>query len=397
MAFSLLNTVKSYFSDDLINKAAEHLGENPSVVSKGLDAVIPISLAGIVQKAESGNAESLLMLAKQAFGSGILDNLAGTFSEHGGGVPSISPGLISGIFGGKFGGIANMVSSVTGLKGSSSSSLIGSVLPLALGLLGKYAKDNHSTPGSITEFLGSQKNDILSTIPPDINLSKLIGASEPVRQAFSSAPEPAPSGNKMLYIILTTVAGLAILLWLAKGCNEKHETMAVAGHDTVVTVKADIQVVKKESIKVTLPNGVILDAYKGGIEDLLVAFLNDSSAAAGKDNWFDFNELNFTFGTAEIVPGSFKEVTNIKEILKAYPKVKIKMGGYTDKVGDDAANKKLSQQRADAVAAMLKEMGVGSQITGAEGYGSEFAKYPADAPEADRIKDRRISVSVREK
>jgi outer membrane protein OmpA-like peptidoglycan-associated protein len=45
----------------------------------------------------------------------------------------------------------------------------------------------------------------------------------------------------------------------------------------------------------------------------------------------------------------------------------------------------------------LKDLGVGSQLAGAEGYGSEFAKYPADAPETDRIKDRRISVSVREK
>jgi len=146
-----------------------------------------------------------------------------------------------------------------------------------------------------------------------------------------------------------------------------------------------------------LPNGVILDANKGGIEDLLVAFLNDANAKPGNDNWFDFNDLNFTFGTAEIVPESKKQLNNIVEILKAYPKVKIKLGGYTDKVGDEAANKKLSGERASAVAAALKEAGVATQVTGAEGYGSQFAKYPADAPEQDRLKDRRVSVSVREK
>jgi len=92
-----------------------------------------------------------------------------------------------------------------------------------------------------------------------------------------------------------------------------------------------------------------------------------------------------------------KQLNNIVEILKAYPKVKIKLGGYTDKVGDEAANKKLSGERASAVAAALKEAGVATQVTGAEGYGSQFAKYPADAPEQDRLKDRRVSVSVREK
>ena len=396
MSFSLINTVRSYFSDDMVGKAAQYLGENESMVRKGLDAVIPLSLAGMVQKSEGGNTESLLSLARTAFSSGILDNLAGTFSHQGGGIPSISPTLISGVFGDKFGAIANMISSTTGLKGASTSSLIGSVIPLALGLLGKHASDNHSTPGAIGDLLRSQKNTILSAVPTDINISKILGVAEPVKHSFKAVAEPEPSGNKMLYIILTTVAGLALLLWLAKGCNPTVEKAQVV-HDTVIVEKTEALVVNKEPIKVTLPNGVILDAYKGGIEDLLVAFLNDSTAAAGKDNWFDFNELNFTFGTAEIVSGSVKEVSNIKEILKAYPKVKIKLGGYTDKVGDEAANKKLSQQRAEAVASMLKEMGVGSQLAGAEGYGSDFAKYPADAPEADRIKDRRISVSVREK
>jgi len=223
----------------------------------------------------------------------------------------------------------------------------------------------------------------------------MVGA--PVRHSLIAVPEAFLAGNsKMFYVILATVAGLILLLWIAKGCNPQKDIPPVVKVAEMAPIK-DTILVTKEAIKVTLPNGVVLDAYKGGIEDLLVAFLNDSTATAGKDNWFDFNELNFIFGTAEIVPGSVKEVTDIKEILKAYPKVKIKLGGYTDKVGDEVANKKLSQQRADAVAIMLKDLGVGSQLAGAEGHGSEVAKYPADAPETDRIKDRRISVSVREK
>jgi outer membrane protein OmpA-like peptidoglycan-associated protein len=197
---------------------------------------------------------------------------------------------------------------------------------------------------------------------------------------------------------LPLIAGLAavvLLLWFWRGCNKTENT--VPATDTVVQKTVDTVVLDREQAKVKLPNGVELDCYKGSIEELLVAFLNDPNAMPGQDNWFDFNDLNFVFGTAEIVPESRKELDNLIEILKAYPKVKIKIGGYTDKVGDEAANVKLSSDRAAAVKAELDAAGVGSQVVGSEGYGSQFAKYPASAPEVDRLKDRRVSVSVREK
>jgi outer membrane protein OmpA-like peptidoglycan-associated protein len=151
-------------------------------------------------------------------------------------------------------------------------------------------------------------------------------------------------------------------------------------------------------IKVKLPDGTELDAYKGGIEDQLVNFLNDPNSKPGKDVWFDFDNLNFKTGSAEIASESMGQVQNIAAILKAYPKAKIKIGGYTDRTGDSLQNKKLSQDRAAAVAEAIKKAGAkAGQITGAEGYGSAFAKAAADAPDAERMKDRHISVSVREK
>lgn len=155
----------------------------------------------------------------------------------------------------------------------------------------------------------------------------------------------------------------------------------------------------RESLKVKLPDGTELDAYKGGIEDKLVAFLNTDYKKLGADSlkniWFDFDNLNFNTASAVITAESQKQVSNIAAILKAYPAAKIKIGGYTDKVGDETANKKLSGDRAGSVKAALDKAGVGAQVIGAEGYGSAFAKHAADAPEAERLSDRRVSVSVR--
>ncbi|HLO80319.1 MAG TPA: OmpA family protein [Chitinophagaceae bacterium] len=398
MSWNLLDLVKGQFSSELINQASSFLGESDVNLSKGLNAIIPAALSGIVKKAEDGDTSTLVNLAKSAFDSGILDSLPNTFSAIGGGVPSIGPGLITGLFGDKYGAIANAVSSFTGLKGATTSSLFGTVVPAALALLGKFAKETNATPGSIASLLSGQKNSILSAVPVGLNLSKFFDTPKPVEHHVHAAPVHEEKKSSLLWYILAGLGLIALLLLLFRGClDKKKEAAPTEVHDTTVVVKTEVIAVTKEPLKVKLPNGVEINAYKGGIEDLLVTFLLDPNAKPGNDNWFDFNDLNFKFGTAEIVPESRTEVDNIAQILKAFPNAKIKLGGYTDKVGDEAANKKLSQARADAVAAALKDLGVGAQVEGAEGYGSEFAKYPATAPEEDRLKDRRVSVSVRAK
>ncbi len=158
-------------------------------------------------------------------------------------------------------------------------------------------------------------------------------------------------------------------------------------------------VVERERTDVVLPNGVKLAAFKGGIEDQLVQFLKSDYKSLGEDSlkntWFDFDNLNFKTGTAEVLPESQVQLSNLAAILKAFPAANIKIGGYTDKTGNEDFNKKLSLERAMAVKDYLGKDGLSKQVTGAEGYGSQFAKYNADAPETDRILDRHVSVSVR--
>lgn len=193
--------------------------------------------------------------------------------------------------------------------------------------------------------------------------------------------------------LLSVVMG-AMLIWYFYGKTNNKDAEPEVVSTTVAEEKAPEA---RESLKVMLPNGVELNAFRGGIEDQLVNFLKDSSAVAGKDVWFDFDNLNFASGTAEISSESQVQIDNIVSILKAFPKAKIKIGGYTDKTGDESANLTLSRNRAEAVRAALEAKGVGGQVTDAEGYGSQFAKIPNEAPESARAADRRVSVSVREK
>ncbi|MCK7554523.1 OmpA family protein [Chitinophaga sedimenti] len=203
----------------------------------------------------------------------------------------------------------------------------------------------------------------------------------------------------LLFLLLLVI----ILWWLLRGCGNKTN-MQMPVKDTVTTGQmendaiANVSTPARASIKVMLPDGRELDAYKGGIEDQLVSFLKDPASRPGKDVWFDFDNLNFETGSATITPESQQQVNNLAAILNAFPSTRIKIGGYTDKQGDEAVNLKLSKDRAEAVHAALQNAGVkAGQLQGAEGYGSRFAKAAADAPDEERVKDRRISVSVREK
>jgi outer membrane protein OmpA-like peptidoglycan-associated protein len=83
--------------------------------------------------------------------------------------------------------------------------------------------------------------------------------------------------------------------------------------------------------------------------------------------------------------------------LKEYPAVHLKIGGYTDSDGNDAANFKLSGERAKAVFEWLVAKGIAAErLPEPEGYGEKHPVAANDTPE-NKAKNRRISFSVRAK
>jgi outer membrane protein OmpA-like peptidoglycan-associated protein len=249
-------------------------------------------------------------------------------------------------------------------------------------------------------------------MPSGLNLGSIPGlgalgswagkAGAKTTQMNRTVSDARSSGTKwLLPVILIILAALALWYFLGKGCNQQKSTTSTQDTTTTMTttpVQTDTTVMNttgRASTKVRLVNGTELNAYAGGVEEQLVNCLNDASCKAGKDKWFDFDNLNFEVGSTTLTPESEGQIKNIVAILNAYPSARIKVGGYTDKTGNDASNKKLSQQRADAVASAIETAGgKPEQITGAEGYGSEFAKAAATASDEERKKDRRIALQL---
>ena len=421
MSFDLLESAKSIFNNNVVSQASSQLGESEGGIQKALSGIVPVILGGLLSKAGSaGNAGGLLDMVKGVAGDANPSAITGALQGGAGGLLSKGADLLRSLFGDKVNSIIGMLSSFAGIKESSASTLLQTAAPATLGTVGQYAAQNNLSPNSFLSLLDSQKDKILGAIPGGLNIAGILGLSSlgdlgkkigitgdtATTSAGAVNIKPAPTSNRWVWSLLLILVAIILLWYLMRGCGgNKPGTTPVS--DSVTTSQladsasmsvATTPVVTRESIKVTLPDGTVLDAYKGGIEDQLVAFLKDDTRKAGKDVWFDFDNLNFKTGSAELTEESMKQVGNIAAIMKAFPKAKIKIGGYTDRTGDSTANLHLSKERAESVVTSLKkEKANAAQLLGAEGYGSQFAKAEATAPDEERKKDRHISVSVREK
>lgn len=107
----------------------------------------------------------------------------------------------------------------------------------------------------------------------------------------------------------------------------------------------------------------------------------------------NFDRLNFATGASTILPESQEQLDNIAAVLKAYPNVNVKVGGYTDNTGDASANARLSQARAEAVREALTANGIAATRMTAEGYGDKHPVADNATPEG-RARNRRIALRV---
>jgi len=415
MSINLFDSIRGFLGNDVIDNASNALGESENNMQRAVSGVIPSILTGILDKAGSGEAGAFLRMAKETFNSGMLSNIGRFFTDNN--LLNRGTDLLKGIFGDRLNNVSNMIAGFSGIKPTSATALMSMAAPAALGVIGRHATStNMNSSEDFITFLNNQKNSILSSVPPGLDLAGALGLSSlgsignklnallGIGGSMRSTPSAAVgrTPRKKTNWLVPAIIALAVigLLWLFMGKrtnrNETSQTGVNMPPDS--TIASAPPTGSPMSIKVQLPNGTEIDAYRGGIEDRLVRFLNDPDQKVDKNTWFDFDKVTFETGSAVLIPESMSQVQNIAAIMKAFPNAVIKIGGYTDKMGNEANNKKLSQARATSVLNALKKDGVPeSQLAGAEGYGSQYAKAAADAPDEERRYDRRMAVSVRQK
>lgn len=107
--------------------------------------------------------------------------------------------------------------------------------------------------------------------------------------------------------------------------------------------------------------------------------------------------IYFDPGKATIQERSFSLLDEIAKVLVEHPEIKkVRVEGHTDSDGNDTANLKLSQARADSVMAYLAQHGVEAARLDAAGFGEMKPIVPNDTPD-NKAKNRRVEFIIVER
>lgn len=104
-------------------------------------------------------------------------------------------------------------------------------------------------------------------------------------------------------------------------------------------------------------------------------------------------DLPFETGSAVLKPGASVRLDQVVTALRQYPNEQVTVRGFTDSVGSETTNQRLSQQRAEAVRAYLVSRGIAADRVVAQGLGESLPIATNDTP-AGRARNRRVEIQV---
>lgn len=107
------------------------------------------------------------------------------------------------------------------------------------------------------------------------------------------------------------------------------------------------------------------------------------------------SEASFDFDRAEIKPEFKPTLNKVAGVLRDDPNVRITIIGFTDSIGTEAYNLRLSQRRADATASYLIAQGVPASQIVTDGLGESEPRAGNDT-EAGRAQNRRVEIYLRQ-
>ena len=400
MSINFLDLIKSQLTGgNNLSAISSLLGESDIATKAGLAAALPTILGSVIQKgATTDGASSLLNMIKSGGHDGSALNNIGSLLGGGDTTKSFLSGggsLISSLLGSNAGAISSLLGNLTGMKGGAVSTMLNMAAPLIMGMIGKHASTTGLGASGLSNLLSTQAATVNAALPA--GMGNLLGFSSSMNTNVNTPKVDIPSvdtGGFNFWPWLIGALALVGAFYAWKSCNPAvPEIPKVANVIEKAKDVTDAAVAKvAEMFKVTLPGGVALEAPKGSLEDRLVTFIQ-SKDSISKTLWFDFDRLTFETGKATLKTESAAQLANIAAILKAFPTVKVKVGGYTDNVGAEAANMALSTARAKTVAAELNKLGIVAGRMVPEGYGSQHP-VASNATEEGKAQNRRISLRV---
>lgn len=212
---------------------------------------------------------------------------------------------------------------------------------------------------------------------------------------YNKPKDPADPESKMLWEEFNYELACAEL------CGRSHYSMR-----RVVRIVSEEEynawLAKQQSYYLGNVRGKDADPNKGKLLDIEIKSNREAlfttveqtladTAGVGKAIRLDY--VQFAPGASTLTEDSRHQLSDLAEVLKKYPQLRIEVSGHTDNVGDAAANLALSQDRANVVRDALVANGIDGARLVAAGYGSNRPTDTNDTEEG-RAKNRRTEFKI---
>lgn len=399
----LLNQLSNEFGGDALNRISLAIGESPGKIKTALSDMLPALLGGLASKAQTneGAHELLDVIHRDHLDTERYEHVSDAIQEPNalGNLMNTGEPLLETVLPGDSAAVSNWVASHAGINPASSKSLMSMVLPLVLGLIGRRVAGGgesslrsllgkpqsflQDAPGALAGMLG------MGTAATGAARSAVSGIGERGQRYATAAA--TPSLRRWLLPLLLVLGLIALLAYIA---NRRAVTPPAAGPAATAPAAPTVSGSSLGALMDrTLPNGTTLHIPANGVENKLLAFIEDRNQPVGPTTWFSLDRLEFDTDAATLKPSSQEQLNNIAEIMKAYPQVTIKFGGYTDNTGNPQQNMQLSQARASTAMNQVAALGIDPTRLAAEGYGEQ---HPVgdNATAEGRQRNRRVDINV---
>jgi len=383
MALNIIEAVQAQMTPDAVNRIANSTGETPNKTRWAMTTGALAIVTAIVNRGSTPGGAAAIHSTLQSVG--------GAQPSRGGGGD-----LASGLLGDRTDQLTDTVARSSGVSRSASSGIMGALLPMIAGLLGREAVSRRLDVNGVSDLLQSQKPYLgtglgAGVAPTGVQATEIepkdVGvfqAAQPARAQRPVRPEPHKRNWLPLLLLgLLLLAGFLLLLrWRTPGEQfSKPETPSVEaplGRGPTVP---------EEPVGQTTTTGAEMD--KPSAEELGAHFegkgqLPDRFALPG---------ITFDFGAATMTAGGESTIDALADQMREHPTAKVRLEGHTDSAGDPAVNTPLSRERAGVVKKMLIDRGIDESRIESTGKRDANPVAPNDT-RAGRAQNRRIDIVI---
>ena len=392
-------SLKESISPQMLKTAAATLREDETGVASAVAVLLPSLLVRFMDQGETARVNETI---REAGNAELFDRRAEIFAGHGidGGM-NLGERFENELVGAENKAYPNAVAAESGISAASADRLSGWVAAVIAGYVGHKIVRNNLSMSAVMAGLRQERGSVVKEIP--VKVGRAAGISG---MCSSSAPVAGRDGKKnnwLVWLIIVLIVVIIVFLSI-RSCNRNGggEVVAVTENVTVVpTAPAAQTAAAKEGLTFVehkLPDGRTIRVAEGGCEDCMLKYLqSDAYRKATNEelskNWIQFDKIDFMHDSETALAGnSMEQLDNIAAILKNYPDVRIRIGGFADKTGTRAVNYEISKKRAEYIKSILVKDGIPADRISTEGFGKEFATVPADATAAQRAVDRSIAM-----